>query len=51
MESTQWADGFTQNDYKALVKSMFDGSVKVSNDTSAMPAVTNVTISDQGKIK
>lgn len=52
MESTQWAEGkFTQEDYKALVKAMFDGTVKVSNDTSAMPTVTNVTLDDQGKIK
>ncbi len=52
MESTQWAEGkFTQEDYKALVKAMFDGTVKVSNDISAMPTVTNVTLDDQGKIK
>lgn len=36
MESTQWTDTFTKDDYKALVKSMFDGTVKVSDDTSAM---------------
>ena len=52
MESTQWADGkFTKDDYKALVKDMFDGKIKVSNDTSKLPDVTNVTIDDQGKIK
>ncbi len=52
MESTQWAEGkFTQNDYKALVKAMFDGTVKVSNDTKTMPTTTNVTVSDQGNIK
>lgn len=52
MESTQWAEGkFTQNDYKALVKAMFDGTVKVSNNTKAMPTTTNVTVSDQGNIK
>ena len=52
MESTQWEDGkFTKDDYKALVKDMFDGKIKVSNDTSKLPDVTNVTIDDQGKIK
>ena len=51
MESTLWSDAFTQDDYKALVKGMFDGTVVVSNDTSAMPAVTNVTVDDQGQIK
>ena len=53
MDSTQWDDNFTKDDYKALVKAMFDGTVKVSNDTTAMPAVdeNHTTISDQGKIK
>ena len=50
MESTQWSDGFTQDDYKTLVKGMFDGTIKVSNDTYAMPAVTNTNVSDQGQI-
>lgn len=52
METTQWADGkFTKDDYKALVKSMVDGTLKVSSDITAMPKVTNVTIDDQGNIK
>ena len=52
MESTQWEDGkFTQDDYKALVKAMFDGTVKVSNDISVEPTVTNVTVDYQGQIK
>ena len=50
MESTQWSDGFTQDDYKTLVKGMFDGTIKVSDDVSAMPAVTNTNVSDQGQI-
>ena len=50
MESTQWSDTFTQDDYKALVKGMFDGTIKVSADVSAMPATTNVKVSDQGQI-
>ena len=51
MESTQWSDSFTQDDYKALVKGMFDGTITVSNDTAAMPAVTNANVDDQGNIK
>ncbi len=51
MESTLWSDTFTQDDYKALVKGMFDGTIVVSNDTAAMPAVTSVTVDDQGQIK
>ena len=50
MESTQWGDGFTQDDYKALVKAMYDGEVTVSNDISAMPATT-ITVNFAGNIK
>ncbi len=51
MATTQWADGFTQDDYKALVAAMFDGTITVSNDISAMPAVTTVTVEDLGSLK
>ena len=54
MESTQWADGkFTQDDYKALVASMFKGDIAVSNDTTAMPAVDagHTVVNDQGSVK
>ena len=50
MESTQWSDSFTKDDYKALVKGMFDGTIVVSADVSAMPATTNVNVSEQGQI-
>ena len=50
MESTQWSDTFTQDDYKAMVKGMFDGTIVVSADVSAMPAVTNTNLSEQGQI-
>ena len=58
MDSTQWADGaFTQDDYKALVKAMFDGTLTVSNDTTKEPKdfaaelATSIALDDQGKIK
>ena len=54
MESTQWADGaFTQDDYKALVKAMFDKTLTVSNDISKKAAdfATVITVEDQGQIK
>ena len=54
MESTQWKDGaFTQNDYKAMVKEMFDGTLTVSNDITkaAKDFATVITLDDQGKIK
>ena len=53
MESTQWSDGFTQDDYKALVKDMFDGKITVSNDITAEPAdmATTATVNAYGNIK
>ena len=50
MGSTQFAEGFTAEDDKALVAGMFDGTITVSNDISAMPAVT-YTINEYGNIK
>ena len=50
MESTQWSDTFTQDDYKALVKGMFDGTITVSADVSVEPTVTNVNVDYQGQI-
>ena len=50
--STQFAEGkFTEADYAALVKAIFDKTIVVSNDIGAMPAVTNTTIDDQGNLK
>ena len=52
MENTQWLKGrFTQDDYKALVKNLFDKKITVSGDTSKQPAVTNVKVDYQGTIK
>ncbi len=50
MDTTQWSDSFTQDDYKALVKKMYDGEIEVSNDTTEMPK-TAITVNDQGSIK
>ena len=50
MASTQWGDGFSQDDYKALVKDMFDGKITVSNDISAMPS-TAIAVNEYGNIK
>ncbi|MDO5441048.1 MAG: BMP family ABC transporter substrate-binding protein [Bacillota bacterium] len=48
--TTQWADGFTEADYQALVAAMFDGSVKVSDSIDAMPTTT-ITVNDHGNVK
>lgn len=50
MATTQWGDGFTEEDYKTLVKSIYNGEIKISNDISAMPA-TDVKVTDYGSIK
>ncbi|MCH4035251.1 MAG: BMP family ABC transporter substrate-binding protein [Lachnospiraceae bacterium] len=50
-DSTVWTDGFTDDDYRQLVKDMHSGAITVSNDTSAMPEVSNVTVDDQGNLK
>ena len=54
-DGTQWSDSFTQDDYKAMVKDMFDGKITVSNNTSsdvsAADFATVITVDDQGAIK
>ncbi len=51
--TTLFADGkFTEADYKAMVKGMFDGTIKVSNDISAAePSGTNAKVDFGGNIK
>lgn len=51
MDTTQWSDDFTQDDYKALVADMYDGTVTVSADITAMPEVEKATVEDLGNIK
>ncbi len=52
LETTQWNDGFTQDDYKELVAKLADGTITVSDDTSAAePAVTTAKLNFQGNIK
>ena len=52
LETTQWADGkFTVEDYTALVADMFNGKVKVSNDTTVEPTVSNIAVNYLGNIK
>ena len=53
MESTQWSDSFTQDNYKALVAGMFDGTITVSNDVSVAPAdnATAITVNAYDNIK
>ena len=51
--TTQFADGFTADNYKALVADMFAGKITVNNDTKIAAAdnATVVTVEDLGNIK
>lgn len=50
IESTQWADGFTEDDYRELVKKIYNGEIKVSDDITKLPE-TEITVNDYDKIK
>ena len=50
--TTLYEDGkFTEADYAALVKGMFDGTIVVSNDIAAEPVVTNSNVEYLGNLK
>ncbi len=48
--STQWADGFQEADYQALVAALYNGEITVSNDIENAPAV-EIAVDYQGNIK
>ena len=49
--TTLFGDAFTEADYAAMVKGMFDGSITVSDDISAEPATSNVNVEWLGNLK
>ena len=49
--TTQFGEAFTEDDYAAMVKGMFEGTITVSNDISAEPATTNVNVEWLGNLK
>lgn len=53
MESTQFGDGFTQDDYKALVADIYNGKIKVDNsiDAKVTSLVSKINVEDLGNIK
>lgn len=53
METTQWSDGFTKDDYLELVKGMHAGTITVSNEANpeVLPETTRVTVNNQGNLK
>ena len=52
-DSTQFGDGFTADDYTALVAKMFSGEITVSNDTTVAAAdnAKTITVEDLGNLK
>ena len=50
VETTQWSDDFTEDDYKDIVKRMYDGELTVSGDITALPE-TEIKVEDYGSIK
>ena len=52
MDSTQWNDNFTKDDYKALVSKLYNGEIKISDDISKdIPDVQNIQVDFQNSIK
>ena len=50
--ATQFADGkFAQADYAALVKAIFEGTIKISNDISKEPTTPNAKVEYLGNLK
>ena len=51
--STQFGEGFTEDDYVALVADMFSGKITVNNDItiSAADNATTITVDDLGNLK
>ncbi|NSL03027.1 BMP family ABC transporter substrate-binding protein [Blautia glucerasea] len=50
MDTTQWDDNFTVDDYKDLVSKLYNGEITVSNDITALPE-TEIAVNDYGSIK
>ena len=50
MATTQWSDSFTQEDYKALVAAMFDGTIVVSDAIDAL-VETEIVVNTHPNIK
>lgn len=47
--STQWSEGFTEEDYIELVRRIYDGEIEISNSTNKMPEV-QIKVKDEGSM-
>ncbi len=50
IDSTQWSEYFTPEDYRALSEGMFNGMITVSSDLSAEPITQNITVNYLGNL-
>ena len=50
MDTTQWTDSFTSDDFCALVADIYNGVIEVSDDITAMPE-TSITVNEYDSIK
>jgi basic membrane protein A len=51
MDSTQWNDAFTPEDYTALIERMYKGEIVVSNDISQEPIPQYITVNYLGTLR
>ncbi|SKB82917.1 basic membrane protein A [Lachnospiraceae bacterium] len=52
IESTQWNEGFSEEDYRTLVADIVNGKIEVSSDVSAPePPAEHVKVNYQGNLK
>ncbi len=51
IDSTQWNENFTPEDYRTLLERLFNGEIAVSNDISAEPETHHVTVNYLGNLK
>jgi basic membrane protein A len=51
MDSTQWSESFTPEDYRVLVECLFTEVITVSNDISAEPETYHITVNYLGTLQ
>lgn len=50
LETTQWSDSFTEDNYKDLVKRMYSDEIQVSSDTNQAPTVKKIKVDYMGSL-
>ena len=50
LESTQWSESFTREDYGELVGKLYSGQITVSDSTTRLPALA-ISVNEHGNVK